>query len=177
MLQAAGENELIQAQNLSRNVQQEQRERIMGRTCGAEGGLCPPAVPVLPRVSWALVCDQTWPPTFVRTNAVPGTEDPEFHPNPINSPVLPRIFLWNLHVKLVMALILGGKPTSVWSGQVCSVSPALDSDLRSDKSQKGWKRSRSNARLEAQRAERWNLAENHQALLSPFPLNLTGKGK
>lgn len=67
----------------------------------------------------SLVCDQTWPPISTRTNAVLGTEDPKFHPNLINSPVLPRIFLRNLHVKLVMSLTLGDNPTSGWAGQVC----------------------------------------------------------
>lgn len=129
--------------NLSRNVQQEQRERTKGRRCGVVS----PSSPCPSKSHNSPVCDQTWPPASIRGNAVVRTEDPEFHPNSINSQNLPKTFPRNLHVKMVTFLNLSGL------AQLCSVSPALGRDLRSDKSQKGWKRSKSSTGLEAQRAK------------------------
>lgn len=64
----------------------------------------------------SLVCDQNWPPTSTRTNAVVRAEDPEFHPNSVNSQNLPKTFPRNLHVKLVTFLALGDNPRCVWAG-------------------------------------------------------------
>lgn len=92
----------------------------------------------------------------------------------MNSQNLPRIFLRNLHVNLVMFLALGDSPTSGWAGQLCSVTPGVTNPQKAGKSAKVTP----DLKHKGLKGPRWfDLAENQQALLSPFPLNLTGKGR
>lgn len=75
-------------------------------------------------------------------------------------------------MKLVMILALGDSSISGWAGQLCSASPALDSDLRSDKGAKVTP----DMENKGMKGFKWlDLAENHQALLSSILLNLTGE--